>query len=733
MEKITGQEKQKLLETSARPEVQALMENVQKAKAGDKSGLRSAPSLRPEQIAKRNPVKPIVEKRESIVGHLPQTTLAEVAATGRLAAVSTTAPRTGVTSTGPATPPPPAPSNSFVARGPGGGGSTPLINGNSLANVRAQARATGTSNRNVTLTAMSILSGMRFAYGVTTREATQIRNIGARRWLLDQIDHPDANFGTSLRGGREMALVHNTNPGNWAGLTLSIAEWEHEMAQRFYNIATTTTPFMARIAEFWHEHFGVIGYVDPADPSWTVTRQAMLTLGFYKDVALTHMNGYFGDMLLASSQHPAMLTHLNGNYNAKVRDANGNLSPIQNYARELMQLHSLSNDPRNYNFPVQQNLLTNANLQYAFHTTDRSVVFQGGSTLPVYNTSDLREVAIFLGGRGWQTLHLQNDGVTPRSDFWTPGFDSTCSVMPGPRNSYPSSWTDNPQNWGNVNGGGGYIDRDIFVPFMNFRVSSYYTAELNPVTGQWVAINDRINGAEERDNLIPGGVMGQATKSLYRFFRRLAVHPATATHISAKMIKYFISADPYAPEMVPLLKEMVRAWINSNGHLPTVYRAMINHNLSFSMDERIAKPIFKDPLLYYTSVVRTLESLDAFVPINAGQAVPSMNANDKSYILNNIIYAAADIGMKADKAPTVEGWLVHSNMYWKTPGGLIKRLDKVMQMAADSVAGVSPQSVYTRVLSSRLSARANSRAILTDTDPTRALAAVLLSPEFQYN
>jgi uncharacterized protein (DUF1800 family) len=76
---------------------------------------------------------------------------------------------------------------------------------------------------------------------------------------------------------------------------------------------------------FWLNHFSVYQY--KADLRWLI--------GDYEEQAIRpHALGHFKDLVLATLEHPAMLEYLDNNQNAV-----GHLN--ENYARELMELHTL--------------------------------------------------------------------------------------------------------------------------------------------------------------------------------------------------------------------------------------------------------------------------------------------------------------------------------------------------------------------------------------------------------
>ena len=76
---------------------------------------------------------------------------------------------------------------------------------------------------------------------------------------------------------------------------------------------------------FWLNHFSV--YAQKADVRWL--------LGDYSERAIRpHALGHFRDLVMATLEHPAMLQYLDN-----ARNAAGHLN--ENYARELMELHTL--------------------------------------------------------------------------------------------------------------------------------------------------------------------------------------------------------------------------------------------------------------------------------------------------------------------------------------------------------------------------------------------------------
>jgi len=97
-------------------------------------------------------------------------------------------------------------------------------------------------------------------------------------------------------------------------------------------------PLLARMTEFWFNHLNVYIGKGPVRPF----------VGHYLiNVARAHAFGKFEDLLLASARHPAMLHYLDQAQSVAngTRTAQGGTRGLnENYARELMELHTLGVD-----------------------------------------------------------------------------------------------------------------------------------------------------------------------------------------------------------------------------------------------------------------------------------------------------------------------------------------------------------------------------------------------------
>jgi uncharacterized protein (DUF1800 family) len=94
------------------------------------------------------------------------------------------------------------------------------------------------------------------------------------------------------------------------------------------------------------------------------------------------------------------------------------------------------------------------------------------------------------------------------------------------------------------------------------------------------------------------GGMGQGKAVL----AALAVHPATARHVSTKIARHLVSDTP-PPAVVDAMSQ---AWLKSDGNLATVYGALIRHPAAWDAQARK----FKTPDDYLVSALRAGGELD---------------------------------------------------------------------------------------------------------------------------
>jgi uncharacterized protein (DUF1800 family) len=113
---------------------------------------------------------------------------------------------------------------------------------------------------------------------------------------------------------------------------------EEARAARLYRAIYSPKQLQEVMVDFWFNHFNINAY-DGFDLLW---------IGNYEAKAIRpYALGHFRDLLLATARHPAMLYYLNNETNTapdspSARDLFSGLN--ENYAREIMELHTLGVD-----------------------------------------------------------------------------------------------------------------------------------------------------------------------------------------------------------------------------------------------------------------------------------------------------------------------------------------------------------------------------------------------------
>ena len=131
------------------------------------------------------------------------------------------------------------------------------------------------------------------------------------------------NAKTPMPGVLTMA-----NEGGAEGFSREMAQSANAWRVMSCSDPTLENPLLARMTEFWFNHLNVFvgkGQVRPFVGHYVV------------NVIRAHALGKFEDLLLASARHPAMLFYLD-QAQSNARGLN------ENYARELMELHTLGVD-----------------------------------------------------------------------------------------------------------------------------------------------------------------------------------------------------------------------------------------------------------------------------------------------------------------------------------------------------------------------------------------------------
>lgn len=184
----------------------------------------------------------------------------------------------------------------------------------------------------------------------------------------------------------------------------------------------------------------------------------------------------------------------------------------------------------------------------------------------------------------------------------------------------------------------------------------------------------------------------------------LARHPSTAKHLSFKLARHFVADDP-PPALVA---RMAKAWLDSDGDLPTLYRTMIESDEAWSGDARK----FKTPDDFLVSALRA-------GGIDAG-ARPRQVANLLNRLGQAVFMPRSPAGF-ADAAAD-----------WTGPDALFKRI-QVSQALAERVPAdrIDPARIGAAALGSALDEE-TTIALRRAESPRDGLALLFASPAFQW-
>ena len=165
----------------------------------------------------------------------------------------------------------------------------------------------------------------RITMGVTVPELNDVDRLGYQEYLNRQLNHAylddsAVDAGVAARWpllSATTATLFNANQGT---LQQNLQE------ATIFRAAFSRRQLYERIVEFWSDHFNIafskVGYLKVVDD---------------RDVIRKHALGKFRDLLMATAKSPAMLAYLD-----QTQSRRG--APNENYARELMELHTVGVD-----------------------------------------------------------------------------------------------------------------------------------------------------------------------------------------------------------------------------------------------------------------------------------------------------------------------------------------------------------------------------------------------------
>jgi uncharacterized protein (DUF1800 family) len=393
----------------------------------------------------------------------------------------------------------------------------------------------------------------RLAFGPRPGDVERVQRMGVQRYIdeqlhpesipmppelaarLDQLETVQRSAGTALGEYLELRKeVRNEEEGAKQRRRIEQGRATREEAEaRLVRAIDSPRQLEEVMVDFWFNHFNVFAGkgIDRA-----------LVASYERDAIRPYALGSFRTLLGATAKHPAMLFYLDNvvssapGSNAKGRGKNKSEGLNENYARELMELHTLGVD--------------------------------GG-----YTQRDVTELARMLTGWTFDQRRLVRAGETFRFDA-------------------------------------GRHDKDAKT---------------------WL-------GRE----ILPSG-QGEGELAL----DVLAMHPATARHVSFQLAQYFVSDTP-PPDLVD---RMARTWLASQGDIRAVLKTLFSS--SEFMDSTAAGAKFKTPYQFVVSAARASDAPLA----NIGPLVNTMS----------------QLGMPLYGCQTPDGYK-NTQDAWLNPDALTRRI-----------------------------------------------------------
>lgn len=167
----------------------------------------------------------------------------------------------------------------------------------------------------------------RITWGPLPQEMARAREIGYDAFLEEQLN-PESIDNEVLE--REMLLFSHWRMSRREIYELRDSEYRSYLALQKGIIAQalySRHQLFERVVDFWRDHFNI-----PSDIEYGED-----VILFERNVLRTHALGKFRDILLATARHPAMLAYLDNYVSTKEH-------PNENYARELLELHTMGVD-----------------------------------------------------------------------------------------------------------------------------------------------------------------------------------------------------------------------------------------------------------------------------------------------------------------------------------------------------------------------------------------------------
>lgn len=166
----------------------------------------------------------------------------------------------------------------------------------------------------------------RATYGATPDEVAKLRSLGKEAWIEEQLSAPEDDPASVSMKYKGMPIFYLT--------PFDLRDWPIEdvmrqlEAQAIIRAVHSPHQLRERLVDFWSNHFSI--YSNKGMGAFRKPKDE-------RDVIRRHVFGKFGDMLAASASSTAMLVYLDQQNSTWVQ-------PNENYARELLELHTMGVD-----------------------------------------------------------------------------------------------------------------------------------------------------------------------------------------------------------------------------------------------------------------------------------------------------------------------------------------------------------------------------------------------------
>ncbi|MBL0164149.1 MAG: DUF1800 domain-containing protein [Xanthomonadales bacterium] len=330
-------------------------------------------------------------------------------------------------------------------------------------------------------------------FGPSLAEISRLRRIGYNAWLADQAAQPASHERSYMENQQAAGLdvYQNSRQEAW---------WLHAI--------TGPDQLRQRVAFALSELFVI------SDQNGDIDGQPIATAAYY-DQLTDNAFGNYRSLLEKVTLSPVMGHYLSMFKNRKP-DAEENIRPDENYAREIMQLFSVG--------LVQLN-------------ADGSVQMSGGQAVPTYNQDTIRGFAHVFTGWNWANCPLDDGGQWWEWEYCPPG------PVDWPNPGWNASW---------------------FLPMQAWE--SYHASAESKQLLNYPGVN------------LPAGLLaggGTAASDLGSALDNIFHHPNVGPFIASRLIKRLVTSNPSPAYVGRVAAMFANNGLGVRGDLGATVRAVL--------------------------------------------------------------------------------------------------------------------------------------------------------------